>query len=81
LRATSAGAWVMLARKPRRRVTGAELLPPDEEPEPVDAPDDEQPAARAVTAAVTPAARRTRLITNHLVYQLSMSICLIGNGD
>jgi hypothetical protein len=34
-----------------------------------------------VTAAVTPAARRTRLIANHLVYQLSMSICLIGNGD
>jgi hypothetical protein len=70
----------MLARKPSRRVTGAELLPEEPE-EPEEAADDEHPAARAVTAAAAPAARRTRLIDNHLVYQLSMSICLIGNGD
>src|SRR6516225_2740168 len=58
-RPTSAGSWVMFARKPSRSVTG-----PEPEPEaPVAA--DEQPAARRVTAA-TPAASSTRLIKIHL---------------
>src|SRR5690348_16832975 len=56
---TSAGSWVMFARKPNRSTTGAELE--------FDAPvaDEAQPAAKRLTAA-TPAVSSTRLIRFHL---------------
>src|SRR5262249_12382839 len=66
---TSAGSWVMFARKPSRSTTG-----PEPEPE-APVADEAQPAARRVTAA-TPAARSTRLIQIHLSDQFSIQINL-----
>ena len=57
---TSAGSWVMLARKPSRSTTGPEL-PPD------DADDEPHPAASTATAA-TPAASRPLRIMKHPTY-------------
>src|SRR5215831_16434342 len=54
---TSAGSWVMLARKPSRSTTGPE-------PPPDDAGDEPHPAASTATAA-TPAARRPLRIMKH----------------
>src|SRR5215475_6065062 len=56
---TSAGSWVMLARKPSRTTTGLPLAP--------DEPDEPHPAASTATAA-TPAARRPLRITKHPTY-------------
>src|SRR5215469_7487126 len=50
---TRAGAWVMLARKPRRSVTCGSPPEPDEPDEP-----DELHAAASATAAATPATAR-----------------------
>src|SRR5215467_11600656 len=58
---TSAGSWVMLARKPSRSTTGPELAPG--EPDDGD-PDEPHPAASTAIAA-TPAARRPLRITKH----------------
>src|SRR5260370_10217969 len=66
---TRAGACVMLARKPRRRVTGA-ALEPEFEPEPEDAADEAHPAASTVTATA-PAASSPRRIKVHLIVQVS----------
>ena len=57
---TSAGSWVMLARKPSRSTTGLALAPDD-------AADEPHPAASTATAA-TPAARRPLRITKHPTY-------------
>src|SRR5262249_20457077 len=69
---TSAGSWVMFARKPSRSTTG-----PEPEPE-APVADEAQPAARRVIAA-TPAARSTRLIQIHLSDQFSIQINLVEN--
>ena len=57
---TSAGSWVMFARKPSRSVTG-----PDPEVAPAVALEEAQPAARRLTAA-TPAVSSTRRINVRL---------------
>src|SRR6266516_4266620 len=59
-RPTSAGSWVMFARKPSRSTTGDEP-----EFEPAVALEEAQPAARRVTAA-TPAVSSTRRINIRL---------------
>src|ERR1700680_250542 len=66
---TRAGACVMLARKPRRRVTAA-ALEPEFEPEPGDAADELHPAASTVTATA-PAASSARRIKVHLIDQVN----------
>ena len=73
-RPTRAGAWVMLARKPSRRVTEAWLwLAAYAEEDEDEEPDDPHPTARAVTAAA-PAASKTRRMGYHLVSRLSRSV-------
>ena len=62
-RPTSAGSWVMLARKPSRSTTGLE--PP---PDALDDPDELHPAAASTATAATPAARRPLRITKHPTY-------------
>src|ERR1022692_2127564 len=63
---TSAGAWVMLARKPSRSVTGASAgLEPDLE----DAGDEPHAAASTVTATA-PAESSARRIKVHLIDQV-----------
>ena len=61
-RPTSAGSWVMLARKPSRSTTGLE--PP---PAALDDDDELHPAA-STAATATPAARRPLRITRHPTY-------------
>src|SRR6516165_856431 len=61
-RPTSAGSWVMLARKPSRSTTGLEPPP--------DALDDDElhPAAASTATAATPAARSPLRITSQPTY-------------
>src|SRR5262252_3449084 len=65
-RPTSAGSWVMLARKPSRSTTGLELAP--DEPDDPDDPDELHPAAARTATAATPAARRPLRITKLPTY-------------